>query len=163
MDQGLIDADAQGQDHAERYGHIHIGLAALERVPSALKKRHPGIEGAGSGDDGCQPIEGGAHPLAHLLAHQACPDGDGEHHGIARAEPSHAKGYGEAATLAVLALTGLFGIIGHGRIAKICEGLDDLRRLKAASAPLDGQLAGGQVHAGDGDAGQSGDALFDLV
>ena len=163
MDQGLIDTDAKGQDDAERDGHIHIGLATLERIPSAFKERHPGIEGAGSGDDGGQPIEGRAHPLAHLLAHQACPDGDGKHHGIARPEASDAKGYGQAATFAVLALAGLFGIIGHGRIAKVGEGLDHLGRLQAARAPLNGQLAGGQVHARHCDAGQGGHALFDLV
>ena len=160
LQQGLLEADQQGQDHADRDRHVHIGPPRPQGVPGRAEEDHAGEDGAGRADPGAGPLHEGAGRRSQLLAEQAGPDRHGEDHGVSGAEAGDGQGHGQFAALAVLGLPGRVRIEGRGGIADAVEDAQDpagvALRLKA-----NGQAAGAQVEPGRGHAGGVGQLALD--
>ncbi len=161
--QGLRKADRQGQEHADRDRHVHVGLAASQRAPGGLEERHAGVEGAGRGHQRAQPVHQGPSADAHLLAEQPGPGRHREHHHIADAETGDAQGEGEPPAFAILQGPRFRGIKGGRRIAEVLQGGDHVGGPEAAHAPARREPAGREVQAGLGDARQGAHGRLDLA
>ncbi|MNS52585.1 hypothetical protein D3C72_853040 [compost metagenome] len=147
------DAREVGGDHAQRDQHVHAELAALDAGPCAAEERHGREAGRGGADDHAQV----AQHLPH--GHVLLADGRvivvqrlGDEHGGDRAERGHRQSPQPELVREAHGLLGDAGVVGTRAIPGALDGLDEGVQAGFALAPFHLGAAGGQLHAGGGDA-----------
>ena len=149
----LVEAHAEGEQHAERDRHIHVGAPVLQGLPGRTEEYPAGIGQRGQRDDRRQPMKQVAG-----FSFGARPDRYRKQHDIARGEARDRKGAYQLRKRAVLVVR--LDVEQMGLEAGPLERFDKRRR-RAVGAPTDGCALGRKIDARAFHAGKSAERLFD--
>ena len=155
----LCHADTQREQHRQRNGNIHIGMAPAQDRPGRLEEDTAGEKGRRQGDGPGYGMHDPARCLTHLA--MSGPDRDRQQHHIGRREGCHSHRNEELAFFTLGSAVCRIGRKGGNAIAKPRDGFRDPVGVEC-SAPAHIEPAIGEVETRLRHTRQGLDGLLDL-